>query len=176
MSSLKCKQKLCGFPEDKNSNRKKVLICKFNKNCSKWSAKRQIWSTNRDSRITNSNPDLASYMSWCTKFVSLKLCVGFPFFNCFFLSLYFCSMKCMHSLTLNCHKANTAYFFVVWAVTRIISGQLVANIKIILGFWVSTFKNKNIIKLKKLVPSCQLKLLMKPTTSIYSVIQQCQMH
>ena len=26
MSSLKCKQKLCCFPEDKNSNRRKVLV------------------------------------------------------------------------------------------------------------------------------------------------------
>ena len=35
LSSLKCKQKLCGFPEDKNCNRRKVLICKFYKNCLK---------------------------------------------------------------------------------------------------------------------------------------------
>ena len=37
---LECKQKLCGFPEDKNSNRRKVLICEFHKNCLKWSVKR----------------------------------------------------------------------------------------------------------------------------------------
>ena len=30
--------------------------------------------------------------------------------------------------------------------------------------------------LKKLVILCQQKLHMKPTTSLYSVIQQCQMH
>ena len=33
--SLKCKQKLSGFPEDKNSNRRKVLIHEFRKNCLK---------------------------------------------------------------------------------------------------------------------------------------------
>ena len=31
--SLKCKQKFLDFPEDKNSNRRKVLICGFHK---KW--------------------------------------------------------------------------------------------------------------------------------------------
>ena len=56
MSSLKCKQKLCGFPEEKNFNRKKVLIHKFHKNCLKWSAKRQIRSENCDWWIANSNP------------------------------------------------------------------------------------------------------------------------
>ena len=29
--SLDCKQKFCGFPEDKKSNRRKVLICEFHK-------------------------------------------------------------------------------------------------------------------------------------------------
>ena len=29
MSTLKCKQILCGFPEDKSSNRRKVLIIEF---------------------------------------------------------------------------------------------------------------------------------------------------
>ena len=33
-----------------------------------------------------------------------------------------------------------------------------------------------IIKLKKLVLSCQHKLHMKPTTSLYCIIQQCQVH
>ena len=55
MSSLKCKQKLCGFPEDKNSNRRKVLICEFDKNCLKWSAKKQIWSANCNLWIAISN-------------------------------------------------------------------------------------------------------------------------
>ena len=31
LSSLNCKYELHGFPEDKNSNRTKVLICEFNK-------------------------------------------------------------------------------------------------------------------------------------------------
>ena len=31
LSSLKYKQKLFGFPEDKDSNKKKVLICEFHK-------------------------------------------------------------------------------------------------------------------------------------------------
>ena len=31
MASLKYKQKLCGFPEDKNANRRKVLIREFHK-------------------------------------------------------------------------------------------------------------------------------------------------
>ena len=31
MSSLNCKQKLRGLPEDKNSNKRKVLICEFHK-------------------------------------------------------------------------------------------------------------------------------------------------
>ena len=53
---LECKQNVCGFPEDKNSNRRKVLIHEFHKNCLKWSAKRQIRSKNCDSRIANSSP------------------------------------------------------------------------------------------------------------------------
>ena len=31
-SNLKCKQKFCGFPEDKSSNRRKALIYEFTKN------------------------------------------------------------------------------------------------------------------------------------------------
>ena len=42
----------------KNSNRRKVLIREFHKNCLKWSAKKQIRSANRDSRIANANPVL----------------------------------------------------------------------------------------------------------------------
>ena len=53
---LECKQKLCGFPEDKNSNRRKVLIHEFHKNCLNWPAKRQIWYTNCDLWIASSNP------------------------------------------------------------------------------------------------------------------------
>ena len=56
--SLKCKQKLRGFPEDKNFNRRKVLICQLDtqKKCLKWFAKRQIQSANCDLQIANSNP------------------------------------------------------------------------------------------------------------------------
>ena len=56
LSSLKCKQKLCGFPEDKYSNRSKVLIHKFYKTCLKWSLKRKIQSANRNSWTANPNP------------------------------------------------------------------------------------------------------------------------
>ena len=31
MVRFKCQQKLCGFPEDKNVNRRKTLICEFHK-------------------------------------------------------------------------------------------------------------------------------------------------
>ena len=31
LSNVKCKQKLCGFPENKSSNRMKVLIREFDK-------------------------------------------------------------------------------------------------------------------------------------------------
>ena len=49
MSILKCKQKLCGFPEDKCSNKGKVLIPDFHKkNCLRWFEKRQ-------SRLENDN-------------------------------------------------------------------------------------------------------------------------
>ena len=45
------------------------------------------------------------------------------------------------------------------------------NIIIILSFRVGTSKNKILIfKLKK------LKLNIKPTTSLYSMVQQCQVH
>ena len=52
------------------------------------------------------------------------------------------------------------YFFVVLAVGRIILGQS-ACLKIL------------IIELKKLKALCQYNLHMKPTVSLYSVIQQC---
>ena len=46
-----------------------------------------------------------SYMSWSTRFVSLKLCAGFSIFDSvLFLSLYFYSTKCMRSLTLKRHN------------------------------------------------------------------------
>ena len=42
-------------------------------------------------------------------------------------------------------KAKANYFFIVWAVGRIVSGRSVGKIIIIiLSFWVSTSKNKNI--------------------------------
>ena len=48
-----------------------------------------------------------SYMSLKTRFISLKLCVGFgiliPFR--FYQSLYFCSTKYVDSLTLNRHNS-----------------------------------------------------------------------
>ena len=31
MVRFKCQQKLCGFPEGKNVNRRKALICEFHK-------------------------------------------------------------------------------------------------------------------------------------------------
>ena len=48
-----------------------------------------------------------SYMSWSTRFVSLKLCVGFPFSIpfCFYQSLYLCWTKYMDSLTLKRHNS-----------------------------------------------------------------------
>ena len=44
-----------------------------------------------------------SYMSWSTRFVSLKLCGKFPSFHSvsFLLKFIVCSTKCMVSLTLN---------------------------------------------------------------------------
>ena len=49
MSRLKCKQKLCGFPDDKNSKRKKVLIREFfKKNAQSDSRKEKV-----DPRIVN---------------------------------------------------------------------------------------------------------------------------
>ena len=51
--TLKRKQKLRGFPEDRNLNTKKVLIHEFHK---KLTRKRQSRSANRDSQIDNSNP------------------------------------------------------------------------------------------------------------------------
>ena len=46
-------------------------------------------------------------MSWITRFVSLKLCVGFSIFRfvSFLLKLIFFSAKCMDSLTLKCHNS-----------------------------------------------------------------------
>ena len=52
--SLRCKQKLGGFPKDRNSTTKKGLIREFHKKCLKWSAKRQ----SRKDKIANSNPDI----------------------------------------------------------------------------------------------------------------------
>ena len=48
-----------------------------------------------------------SYMSWSTRFVSLKLCVGSFIFDSvsFLLSLYFCSTKCLDFLTLKPHNS-----------------------------------------------------------------------
>ena len=49
-----------------------------------------------------------SHVSWSTRFLSLKLCVGFSIFDSvsFLLKLiYFCSIKCMNSLTLKCHNS-----------------------------------------------------------------------
>ena len=46
-----------------------------------------------------------SYMSWSTRFVSLKLCVRFSIPFRFYWSLYFCSKKCKDSLNLNCHSS-----------------------------------------------------------------------
>ena len=48
-----------------------------------------------------------SYMSWSTRFVSLKLCRDFPFsipFR-FYQNLYYCSTKCMDSLNLKRHNS-----------------------------------------------------------------------
>ena len=51
-----------------------------------------------------------SYMSWSTRFVSLKLCVEFSIFDSvpflFYVSLNFCSRKCINSLTLQCQNVN----------------------------------------------------------------------
>ena len=46
-----------------------------------------------------------SYMSWSTRFVSIKLMWDFPFLIPFSSSLYFCSSKCMDSLTLERHNS-----------------------------------------------------------------------
>ena len=53
--SLECKQKLYGFPEDKNFNRK-FWSTNFSKYCLNKSTKRRTQSTNCDSQIANSNP------------------------------------------------------------------------------------------------------------------------
>ena len=51
-----------------------------------------------------------SYMSWSTRLVSQKLCVVFSIFDSvpflFYLSLNFCSRKCMNPLTLKCQNVN----------------------------------------------------------------------
>lgn len=59
-----------------------------------------------------------------------------------------------------------------------LSFWLVAKIMIIiLRFWVGTSKKKKIIiESKKLVLSCQHNVHKKPITSIYPVIQQCQIY
>ena len=46
-----------------------------------------------------------SYMSWSTRLVSIKLMWDFPFLIPFSSSLYFCSSKCMDSLTLERHNS-----------------------------------------------------------------------
>ena len=51
MSSLKCKRKLRSFPEDKNSNRRKILA-NFTKNCVNWPTK------NCDTLMVYLNPRL----------------------------------------------------------------------------------------------------------------------
>ena len=59
-----------------------------------------------------------SYMSWSTRFISLKVCVGFSIFDCLdFIEVYFCSTKRTDSLTLkhnsfqNLNKRKTTYSF-----------------------------------------------------------------
>ena len=61
LSSLSLNRNFVVSLEYKNSNRRKVLICKFHKNCLKRSTKRQIRSANCDSQIANSNPDIHAY-------------------------------------------------------------------------------------------------------------------
>ena len=56
IAELEYRQKLRGFPEDKNYNRSKVLIRKFHKKLLKRFPKRQSLSGNRDSWIANLNP------------------------------------------------------------------------------------------------------------------------
>ena len=46
-----------------------------------------------------------SYMSWSTRFVSLKLCVGFSMFDYVSFLLKFFSTECMDSLTLKRHNS-----------------------------------------------------------------------
>ena len=48
-----------------------------------------------------------SYISWSTRLVSLKLCVGFSIFDCvaFLLKLIFFSTKCIDSSTLKRHNS-----------------------------------------------------------------------
>ena len=59
VETLKCKQKLCGFAEDKSSNRRKVLICGFHKKLPKVIIeKTKPISEQWDSQIANSNPEL----------------------------------------------------------------------------------------------------------------------
>ena len=43
--SLRCKQKLGGFPKDRNSTTKKGLIREFHKKCLKWSRKDKVERT-----------------------------------------------------------------------------------------------------------------------------------
>ena len=58
---------------------------------------------------------------------------------------------------------------------RIISGQSVAKMIIILTFWVSTTKNKNIDQVRDTCAIVSIKVTYK-TYHTYSVIQQCQVH
>ena len=76
LSSLKCKQELFGFPEDTNSNIRKVLICEFHKNCLKWSAKREIRSANHDSWIANLNPEQVQMFEKCDSSIRKKWMVA----------------------------------------------------------------------------------------------------
>ena len=94
------------------------------------------------------------------------------------LEVRFCLLK--DSKILKSLKRRELNFFVVRAVERIISALSVGKIIMItvLSFVVGTSKNKNIdMELKKLVLLLyQHKLQMKLTTSLYSVIQQYQVH
>ena len=58
---------------------------------------------------------------------------------------------------------------------RIISGQSVAKIIIILTFWVGTSKNKNIDQVRNTGAIVSKKVTYK-TYHTYSVIQHCQVH
>ena len=70
-------------------------------------------------------------------------------------------------------------FIVCYTVERIILSPSIGQIIIILSFRVDTSKNKNIdhrVKKTCAILSTQVTYETKPTTSIYSMIQQCQVH